>query len=198
MKSKKIHLSKYLHEKKKRHVIFDFDETIGKVLVDWERWKQELIKILKKYNSTYVLKVGRSWAEIENEGIAQHGQAFRDDLTPFYARYESEAVYGFKEYETISIIKSLSGMSLSLWTANARKTVEPLLEKIGLLTSFLPIVTRDELFYRKPHHEGFAHIHKIHNLPLADYLFIGDSDADRLAAKGAGIEFLHVSTIVDI
>lgn len=201
MKAKKIHLPKYLKEKKKQHIIFDFDETIGKIIVDWNVWIRNMQQLIQKYEPEFniqTLNGWDSWAEVENDFVARYGAPIRQEIARHYELYESNIVDGFEEYDTIQVIKSLSDVSISLWSSNARKTIEPILSRLEFSNRFQPMITRDEVTYIKPHHDGFRPIHSVHQLPLEAYLFIGNSRADERAAKGAGIDFLHVNNIVEI
>jgi hypothetical protein len=42
-------LENYLKEKDKRHVIFDFDQTLATLLIDWSAWREKMKEFFSSY-----------------------------------------------------------------------------------------------------------------------------------------------------
>lgn len=62
---------------------------------------------------------------------------------------------------------------------------------MGITDHFKKVISREDVYLLKPDNEGFKYIYE-GGTALDKYLFIGDSDADRIAAEKSGIKFLHI------
>jgi HAD superfamily hydrolase (TIGR01549 family) len=83
---------------------------------------------------------------------------------------------------------------LYIWTSNDEKTVAPILNELNINKLFKKIITRNNVNYIKPNPEGFYLINKENN-SKANYLLVGDSDADKGAAIESGIDFFNIKEL---
>lgn len=70
-----------------------------------------------------------------------------------------------------------------------RKTIEPILKKEGLQERFKTIVSASDTLFYKP---DTSSIEKMITGNKKDWLMVGDSENDKLAAKALGIDFFLV------
>jgi len=190
-------LSEFLERNPKRHLVFDLDGTIVKLHIDWSTFRRQLWDTVATFDEGLTREVPfEKWRGIElvNKSIAKHGERAKRIIFPFNAAYELAHLNGYTVNTNIArfIQDHRTDYRYSLWTANFRATIGPILEKERLGAVFENIVTRDDVDFIKPYADGFTLIRK-DNDPLSDYLMIGDNFTDEGAAKTAGIDFFRVS-----
>jgi HAD superfamily hydrolase (TIGR01549 family) len=106
--------------------------------------------------------------------------------------FESQLEHYDPNPNIVNFIKNDTTHVLYLWSSNCRITVEKTLKMEGILHHFETLVTSSDVSFIKPETEGFSHIY-IQGNNLDDYLFIGDSKADKEAAKKIGIDFFEIN-----
>ena len=190
-------LSDYLKQKQKSHLIFDFDETLVKLVIPWE-WefsvgtiKDELSALDRKIYEDF--KNGKiSFSELQNSYIIGFGAQARDLIIKNNIQFESTHLRDIlPNPELIEFVKDDKNYKLLIWSSNTRPTVERALKQFNILDKFEKIVTREDVTLIKPYLEGFEKLYDP-NLAKDEYLFVGDSKFDKLAAKEAGIDFYYV------
>ena len=183
-------LAEYLKTEGKTHLIFDFDETIFKLLLPWDKGliyaEEQLINLDKSIYERYFLgKIDLNKAQ--NEYISKFGKKAWDLIYKNNLRFETEYYQGVEvNQELVDFIKK-SKYKMFIWSANTKKIIEKVLKEYKLLDKFKKIVARDDVNLLKPNPEGFS---KIYDPKVAKekYVFIGDSLNDKLAAQKAGID----------
>ncbi len=182
-------LSEYIHSQNKTHLIFDFDETIGKLLFPWDEWFVDVADKLKKeypnFNENdYVL--------IHNKLVERHGSEALKLIRSLNEKFETEKLQGFeRNEELIEFIKNNPEFNYYIWSSNSEKTVKKFLKELDLDSIFKKIVSRTNSRFIKPNPSGFGLI-KDDNVPSHKYLFIGDSSSDRKTAEKIGIDFFLI------
>jgi len=183
----------YLKERGKKHVIFDFDGTICKLLVDWKNWCRE-IEALNVLYETGADPAVVGFQEIQNICVKKGGKEARDRITEIGYRNETEYYTGYRllpvALPLIALAKKYT--RLSLWTSNNSRTVLPILAELNIADAFEKIVARNDVSLIKPDPEGFQLMYDTNN-PKAEYLIIGDRKADEDAGRNAGIDFINIS-----
>lgn len=170
-------------------VIVDIDGTIVPNLVDFERLRAEIRKII---GTNHPLKpLGESlesltinddlkrkaWELIEREELASIERLRVDDVIS----------------NVLSIIDALrKGYEIILVTIRSSKTAIPLLERIGLRDYIHEIVTRDLYATRKMQLRYL--MDKSADLPI---VFLGDTQYDQQAALELGLKFIKVESYRD-
>lgn len=189
-----MNLSAYLEHNPKKFLIFDLDETILWLRLPWQSYVRNIEEKLTSVNAEILKKYrdgGMSLSELQNAYVKTD-----DSMLTFLKKYNEEFESQLERYDPntqlIEFIKHDATHILYLWSSNCRKTVEKTLEAEGILHNFEKLVTRTDVSYIKPDPEGFYQLYKKGNR-LQDYLFIGDSKADRIAAENADIDFFEIN-----
>jgi len=176
--------------KNKSNLIFDFDKTIAQMEIDWSDWHKGVSQVYEKYDKQHGYKRGKNPHQYYNDLSVKHGYDLIEDVKKFVSDYEQEYTKSFTPYlELVDFIKQNKSHKKYVFSSNARSTVELGLRELGIFDSIEKIISRDDVKKLKPDPEGFYLLdgfaqHK------DSYLMIGDSKADQLAAKRAGISFL--------
>lgn len=185
----------------KDYLIFDFDETIGTLLMDWTDVYGGMLRVIQKYEPTFALPSNQINsehvnAELENSFIKKFGKPLRLDLVKFHQEFEVSHYTGCQPNPAVvEFIKNAQGFEVFVWSNNHVDALKLGLKDLNLETAFKRIVTCDMVLFSKPHPEGFSHL-SVAGSSLEQYLMIGDSSNDEKAAAAAGIDFLHVDDFV--
>ncbi|KKU18367.1 MAG: hypothetical protein UY13_C0002G0076 [Candidatus Pacebacteria bacterium GW2011_GWB1_47_8] len=186
----------------KKYLIFDFDETISTLLIDWnDGYREGIVSAIQKYDPSFTLsphQLNRKWVnfELENRFIEHFGQSLRKDLIEFHRVFEKTHYTGCEPNSAvIEFIRSSRGFSIFLWSNNHSETIKRALADLNLTEKIDRWVTCEQVLFSKPHPEGFSLL-QIPNTALKEYLFIGDSSNDEKAAAKIGLDYLHVDDFV--
>lgn len=188
-------LTSFLSLHPKKHLIFDFDATIAKLYVDWGKMLQEIYDRLSEIDpKTMIAYTPRSMSyPFWNAMILKHGAEMKKILESYFVRAESDYLKGVRPNpELIDFLKKNDNYIYYIWSNNLRKTIEPILKKEGIQNKFKMIVSANDTLFYKPDTAG---IEKIITGDKKDWLMIGDSENDKLAASALGIDFFLVDFI---
>jgi len=175
--------------KEKNNIVFDFDLTLAKLVIDWTKWHEGIREIYSSFNPDHEYGPGINPHEFYNQMIDKYGKPLIEAVRKFNSDYEEKFVKEYIPANTlINLIKKLEDKNLYIFSSNSRKTIEKGLSKIKLSNYFKQLITRDETSYLKPNPEGFYLIENF-NDNKEDFLMVGDSSSDEIAAKNAGISF---------
>lgn len=188
-------LEEYLQKNPKKHIIFDFDETLFYMILPWERYFEKIEEeIVKLEPELYRLCANDqlSLSEFQNMFVERHGNVglklIIDNLAYFESTYLQEVR---PNHDLIKFIRNNNSYTYHVWTSNTYRSVEKVLKEQNLLDKFDKFASRTTLRYIKPHTEGFSQIYDPKN-SKSDYLFLGNSRFDKKAANEVGIDFLFV------
>ncbi len=189
-----MNLEEYLKMNPKKFLIFDLDETILKLRLPWQEYLDPIKEKLTSVDADILERRNRkqiSLSELQNE-YARKGK----DMIGFIKEYNENFESQLKNYDTnptmINFVKNDTEHIMYLWSSNCETTVKNVLSKEGILDKFKVLVTRNSVDFIKPNPEGFSHVYQ-EGTDLKDYLFIGDSIADRQASQSIGIDFFEVN-----
>lgn len=190
-----LEFEKYIKEKNKKHIIFDFDGTICKLLIDWRPWCQE-IETLAEELETGVTIADVGFQKIQKICIEKGGLEIRDKILEINYRNEKKYYTGYKLLPVALPLLELAKnyASLYVWTSNDRRTTGPILAELNIENFFSKVVFRNDVTFIKPDPEGFSLIYDENN-PKTEYLIIGDSAADEGAGQNVGIDFLNIADL---
>lgn len=190
-------LEKYLAKNPKKYLIFDLDETLAFLHVNWSTITQGIFDLVATFDKSLAKETPRerfAAIHLTNKAIQKHGKIALDKIHAFVDQYERINYSGYTpNKELIEFIKSdiNKGYSLFIWTTNTTRIVQDFLLKEELVGRFSKLITHNVLTQLKPQKEGFSFIY-IQDTPLSDYLMIGDSENDEGAAKNAEIDFFKI------
>lgn len=188
-------LEQYLEKHRKKHLIFDFDETLFTLLLPWEIYLEELHnKIMDFDPNLRGFSHGKVLNAVENEAVRRWGEPMVKLRREYSEYFEKKFYKGVVEHKNITdfLKKKWKKYDCYIWTSNMRSTIEPILVEHDMLKFFKKLVTRSEVELTKPEPEGFYMIFDEKHHKKEDFLMIGDSLNDEGAAKNAGIDFFLV------
>lgn len=81
-----------------------------------------------------------------------------------------------------------NNIKLSIVSSSSQKNIREDLRNKGIFNLFIPIITGDDVSVLKPDPEGILKVIDYFKLPKENFLMIGDSKKDIMAAKNAGIK----------
>ena len=181
-------------------VIFDLDGTLIEADLRMREAKMEFLRRLRRLGMNFKAIDARRPAETIMTYLERYHKADRGFLLKVleesFKPYELEAAEKAKPRAGARRVLEkleLIGCKLGLASNNSRRSVEIVLEKLGAKNSFSAIVTRDDVRRLKPHEEIL--MKAVKKLGVAPWrsLYVGDSAADVIAGRRAGV---HVAAIV--
>lgn len=188
-------LTEYLKRREKKHIIVDFDETLGLIHASWDIWRKELRARLKRIDEELIAKYeSGSTILLLNDFVARYGKQARNIILPYIAYYESNFIEKIAlNNELIYFIKnSYSRYYFYIWSSNMGNTIRKFLKANQLSQLFKKIVSRDKVMLTKPHPEGFSYIFNPDKHQHKDFLLVGDSLFDEMAARSVGVDYYKV------
>lgn len=190
-------LLKLIHQKQYRSLIFDLDQTLTRLDLPWEEWKERVIASLPPEAAKELEEVlkteGAPWGEVVNRQIVKNAR-FYEEFIKICQAFESKHFAHTPYDELIKMLPKLkeAGCELFLWTSNTRSTAERALTEMGVLQLFQQLLTREDVKLGKPHGEGWKQFIFANQDPSAR-LMIGDSQNDELAARAGGIAYYEIN-----
>lgn len=189
-------LFKYILENNKKHIIFDFDKTLFKLIIDWgkyfEKIDSKLISVDKSIYSDYKNEL-INWCEMQNLYVERYGVSMEELICSNNINSELKLYKkSIPNKNLINLINNLDKYFLYIWSSNTRELITKILDQNNILTNFKKIVCRNDVQFLKPKPEGFLKL-KNPNVSLKSYLLIGDSINDENAAKNIGIDFYKIN-----
>lgn len=175
------------------HIIFDFDETLATLQVEWPFWHQDIIPLIKKYEPDFDPQTYLDMSSIHRY-VEKYGSNFLSDFVEFEKKLEQEHYYGYiKIDKSLKLLEKLhqAKKTLFLLTSNCSEVVEPILEELQIKNYFQKIITVNDVENLKPSPAPFKLI-KENQVDLQKYLMIGDSKNDSGFAKAAQIAYLDI------
>ena len=188
-------LNSYLQKVDKTHLVFDFDETLVKLILPWDNWadpiKSKLMRLDKSIYENY--KKGKiSLSDLMNQYILkfpkQAKNLVKGNALNFETKYLKVVV---PNKELIAFVRHSKNYKMFVWSSNTRPTVEKVLNDYVIWNKFEKVITGQDVDLIKPYPDGFNQIYDP-TVPKEEYLIIGDSGRDEKAAKQLGVDFFLV------
>ena len=173
-------------------IIFDFDRTIGTLIIDWTEWRKDIRGLIYEFEPESDINLEDIRHTNQNDLIEKYGTKFRESLNQINEHSEQVLVTDFILNQKILDYIKFTDNTLYCWSSNSRKTLDKYLNGVNIVNKFEKIISREDTYLLKPDAEGFRFI-RDQEIPLERYLFVGDSDADKVAAEKSGINFIHVN-----
>ncbi len=186
-------LTQVLKKGNKKALIFDFDETLFFLILPWEKHRQELVEIAMELGIPND-KMAPGITTLTNQIISLHGSIVRDKLYQKAADFEKNELREVMVNEELVnfVYEQRYNYEFFIWSSNMSSTIEPVLEQYNLKEVFSRVVTKDKVDLIKPYPDGFYQIHNPDKYKRSDYIMIGDSQHDQMAAERAGIDFFKI------
>ncbi len=190
-----VELSKFLQQVTFSVAIFDLDNTLVDLNLEWKPLK-ELLK--KKHEEMFGTPQDftRLMAGLENVRKT-HGQAKYEIFSNLIADWEIQAAktQAVERKEQTEVLRQLkkAGKKIAIFTGNFKEAAEIALKRFYLLQSVDFIVGRRESPKLKPDPSGLQAILARFQISPKDAVYIGDADVDRAAGAAAGIRTFIVT-----
>lgn len=176
-------------------VIFDFEGT----LVDFQ-WRlvpaeTELRRAFAELGFGGGEFAGGSYASMWNAAadvLAKQGRVaeLRQGLCPVYDRWDRDALSRWAPRPgAASLLRGLAagGSRAGMVSNVGRRALAEALRRFDFARWLSPVVSRDEVTWMKPRGQGILRVLSDWQLAPRDVLFVGDSRADVLGARAAGM-----------
>lgn len=172
-------------------VVFDFEGT----LVDFQ-WRldaahAELRRAFAAQGHGTAGNYAELWNAAADTAVSQGRLAeLRRNLYPIYDRWDADALTRWAPRPgAAELLRRLAtaGVKTCMVSNVGRAALAAALERFGLAPWLAPVVSRDDVTFMKPRPEGTLRVlAELKTAPQAA-LFVGDSRADVLAARAAGL-----------
>lgn len=175
------------------------------VIFDWDGFLENTMNEVKKTFDYIFIKRGIKvpYEEIERNYDPNWRKFLKkfgiDDISDI-EWYEAYKELGLDSNASLypgakNFLKKLKGdgYKLAIVTSGGSYRIKERLEKYNLSNLFDAVVTLEDVSKIKPNPQGLEIVLKKLNLEPKDCIFCGDTDADALAAKRAGIRFIGKS-----
>jgi len=190
-------LNTYIKEQDLKHIIFDFDETISTLHIDWNPWFEDMNELFLSYDPSFSYKTFPELLVKQTKYIQKFGKEIVDKIIEI--NYQNEKKYYTGQTPNNAIVsfikENFNVYRFYVWTSNDRRTILPAMKKLEINDCFEKIITRNDVTFIKPDPEGF-HKMAIKEVNLKQILMVGDSFADEKAANSAGIHFVNVNAFL--
>lgn len=169
--------------------IFDFDDTLVHLNIDWEEVKMELIRRAEERGEKVPAKIKKADPMDTANWLCAH-------------RHMQLVVDGFRENEKrcvdnnnyvvfpamIQLLKDLKkeGCLIAIASGNTTMTIKEILEKEGVVSDF--IAGQDSTKMNKPYPDILNLILQKLKIKKEESVFVGNSSFDSRAGKNAGIK----------
>lgn len=188
-------LEEYLQNNSKTHLIFDFDETLCKLILPWEHWEDRIRdKLIKLDNLIYenYKREKISFNEMVNQYVLKFGKRAKQLIIDNSVFFETNLLKEIKpNKELLEFVRNSINYKLFIWSSNTRLVIEKALNEFGIKNKFGKIVTEQDVNLIKPDAEGFKNIYDS-SVSKEKYLLVGNGAEDKRAAEKMGVEFFLV------
>lgn len=176
-------------------VIFDFDRTLAKLELPWDRLKEEVRAFVTR-ESLNVSFTGSNTISGGYTALAEltdrkRAAALRRELSELNDRYERMATIALlvdkKLYEVLR-----KKYRVVIISNNGKAVIFRGMKEHGLAAD--AIISRDDVTRLKPNKEGIEKVLAQFHTGPANAVFIGDGTYDERAATAAGVDFIGVGS----
>lgn len=166
-------------------VVFDLDDTLVALDVDWERVRVDIGKLL---DATLDRPV-RDYEEAELFELARASERY-EDLCSLLREAELDGAQGARALPALECLRNLD-CPVGVCTANAPAAAEQALERFDALDTVDVVVGRGSAEAEKPDPAPLsACFDRLGSAP-GDGAFVGDAERDSQTAVAAGASYLH-------
>ena len=172
-------------------IIFDVD---GVLLDSFESW-------FTSFNQTLV-EFGKEQVDRETYRKIFWGPSVEEDLRRYNLgadaveaalRNQRNNVHLMKLHEKVhETLESLKGFKLGVATNTPRINLDKTFNYFDLYKYFEVVMCFDDVQRPKPYPDMILKASEILNMPVTKMLFVGDTESDMAAAKGAGCNFIGI------
>lgn len=185
-----MNLSKY------KHLLFDYDNTIARVPIDWSLARAKFRKFLTEKFQGIELKQGIRVDEMERIAIEFFPEKKEEIFSFRHSLEKSHDGNHEPIHDVINLIRKCALGSLHIISNNLKSTVCSGLRQFKIMQFFDVIIGVDEAGFPKPCTKAWDILLKSRDINNKSCLFIGDSlVTDEKFAQRVGISFLDVKNL---
>lgn len=173
--------------------IFDFDNTILDLGVDWGAVRHDVADVAEKAG----VAVDRSMYLVTMANTLSEKHGLKKEVDAVFLRHEMECAKS-KSYvpfqAMFALVRELrsKGIKTAISSGNHTESIREILSQVGMLGEFDIVCGRDAVLHNKPAPDQVLWIMEKLKATAKDTVFIGDSINDEQAAKAAGVRHIHV------
>lgn len=182
-------------------VIFDFEGTLADTLpVCFVAFEGVFKKFdnLEVTTEEIIAMFGPSETGIIRKNLKNNNYGKAIELYYEIYRDQHNIVQNNEEIKTLLEQLRTNGYKLGIVTGKARRSLNISLDYLGLNTFFDVTVTGDDVEFPKPNPEGIFKVLENLNISHKEAVFLGDSEADIIAGKEAGVFTIGVQWLPNI
>lgn len=172
-------------------VIFDFDDTLLHLDVDWQAVKGEVLSLagsagIGMDEKLHLVPMGNRLSERPGLKRAIDGIYLKHEM--ICAERRSYVPFP----DMLAFVKELkaNGRKVAIASGNHSDSIRRVLADLAILSGFDMVCGRDAVERNKPAPDQLLLILEKLEVRKQDALFTGDSPNDRLSAKAAGIDYM--------
>ncbi|MBS7248674.1 MAG: HAD-IA family hydrolase [Candidatus Jordarchaeales archaeon] len=173
-------------------VLFDLDETLLKLPVNYEELREKLRHCASRLNLKFEFR--RILEDIDAASRIA-GDDFRRECYEIVESYELEAAMKpIPEQDAAYVLEKLKegGLRIGVVSRNSRRCILASLEKLGLTKHVDVIIGREDTQRTKPNPEPIIYALKLLGVEADEAVYVGDHPYDLAAASAAGVTFIAV------
>lgn len=175
---------------KYRGVVFDLDETLVNLNVDWKEVKKTLTEFMRKEKSEEV-----EFTPLDqkiHQTREKFGETVFSQLVDIVVRFELQEERYELNHDLIGCANSLQTKKIAIYSMNTRKCIENFVQK-NLVRKPDIIVAKDNCIEPKPTGKDLEKIMQEWKMNTKEIVYIGNSENDRLSGEKAGIKTYIIS-----
>ena len=173
-------------------VIYDLDGTLVDLNVDWVRLKKNLFKVF--FDKTGEKKDFTPLEESLNVVKTEYNHEIYHKLVKIIAEWEVEIGNYKINTRLVEYINNQKKQRFAIYSMNTKKCVEQFID-IYLEKKPELVIFKENYKKPKPAREDIKTIIEYMKIKRKEIVLVGDSNADKLSAEMAGIEFIKISII---
>jgi phosphoglycolate phosphatase-like HAD superfamily hydrolase len=190
-------LINFKHASKYTVLIFDLDGTLLHLHINWLGYAEGMLGLVNSIDKSIKIPMPTIYPrsmELYNQAIIKLGIPFKKTLDDYCSKWESSHLINFTlNQPVVNILTThLAYQRCYIWTSQNKSTTRKVTKDAKLDDYLEAIVAKEDVCLLKPNLDGFNLIHQKEKLNKEQYVLIGDSFSDQLAAKAAGIDFIQV------
>jgi phosphoglycolate phosphatase len=171
-----------------RLVIFDFDDTLLHLDVDWIAVKADIVALA--HDRGVEIDPRQNIVPLGNRLSVHHG--LKCEVDSIYRKHEivcaeRRSYTPFTRMFAIARELKAKGLKIGIASGNHSDSIKRILSDLGMLDLFDVICGRDATARSKPAPDALQYIMEKAGAARREVLFVGDSTHDVLSAKAAGI-----------
>jgi len=173
--------------------IFDFDDTLVHLNIDWEEVKMELIRRAEKGGEKVPAKIKKADPMDAANWLCAHG---RVQLVVDGFRENEKKCVDNSDYVVFpamaQLLKELKkeGYLIAIASGNTTMTIKEILEKEGIIPDF--VAGQDSTKMNKPYPDILNLILQKLKVKKEESVFVGNSSFDSRAGRNAGIKTIII------